>query len=82
MTSESENAKMEHMENGTKYVTYRWAITSGLTVVGLLVTILIFTINSHASRPHEGAISREEYRELREDLRRLEDKVDALLRRE
>ena len=53
------------------YITYKHAITSGLAVITLLVSILWGVMELHAGAPHKDAARRDDVKQVLETIKRL-----------
>lgn len=73
--------------NSNHYVTHRWLFATSLSVLAVAVAAMTFVVDSHADRPHRGAITRSEMEARdkmnderhREIIKRL-DMIDTMLR--
>ena len=61
--------------NGRKYVTWFHFTTLGLGIVVVPIVLGMFMLERHESRPHEESITKEEFKELRQDIKDWRDEM-------
>ena len=76
-------AASDHHPNG--YVRWPALVTSVLAATAIGVTALSMSLTAHSDQPHAGAVSQttyvEDIREIKQDLREMSRKLDALIMR-
>ncbi len=69
------------MSNTSNCVTWKGVYALMGSAIAVSTIIIWSLLILHSAHPHSGAVSRVEFELLREDIGRLEDKVDRLIER-